>query len=58
MSVYRKLCYGVEDLFVNILTKKQDSSTASQKVQEFRTSKERNRAQKKQNKRVQAEQMR
>ncbi|MGM0924780.1 MAG: hypothetical protein ACQEWW_26955 [Bacillota bacterium] len=58
MSVYRKLCYGVEDLFVKMLTKKQDSSVTSQKVQEFRTSKERNLAQKKQNKREQAEQMR
>lgn len=41
MGIYRKVCYKVEDLFVKMLTKKQEAALVKEKVSQYRLEKER-----------------
>lgn len=41
MGIYRKVCYKVEDLFVKLLSKKQNSASVKEKVNDYRLEKER-----------------
>ncbi|MGP4079995.1 PH domain-containing protein [Pseudalkalibacillus sp. R45] len=47
MGIYQKVCYKVEDVFVNILTKKEDPKLVREKVTSYRTEKEKKKAIKK-----------
>ncbi|WP_347552932.1 PH domain-containing protein (plasmid) [Pseudalkalibacillus hwajinpoensis] len=47
MGVYRTVCYKVEDVFVRVLSRKQDSETITMKVMDYRGSKEAQKARKK-----------
>lgn len=47
MGFYRTICYKVENLFVKMLSKKQDSTLVKEKVNHYRLEKERIRLQKK-----------
>lgn len=40
MGIYQKICYKTEDLFVKLLTKKQDDVLVKEKVQTYRSNKE------------------
>jgi hypothetical protein len=40
MGIYQKICYKTEDLFVKLLTKKQDKVLVKEKVQTYRSNKE------------------
>ncbi|RKL66483.1 hypothetical protein CR203_14375 [Salipaludibacillus neizhouensis] len=40
MGIYQKLCYKVEDAFVGVMAKKQDSEVVREKVESYRISKE------------------
>jgi hypothetical protein len=54
MGIYRTLSYKVEDLFINLLSKKQDSEIIKEKVANYRTKSEKMRNQKKMNKKNKA----
>ncbi|CEG31058.1 PH domain-containing protein [Peribacillus simplex] len=47
MGIYQKICYTVEDIFVKILSRKQNSVEVKQKVVTYRSSKEESKLQKK-----------
>jgi hypothetical protein len=47
MGIYRKFCYKVEDLFVKMLSKKQDPALVKEKINHYRLEKERIQLQKK-----------
>lgn len=36
MRIYQKICYAVEDIFVELLTKNQDRKEVSEKVNQYR----------------------
>jgi hypothetical protein len=57
MGIYQKVCYKVEDIFVKIIAKKQDSELVKQKVQDYRTEKEKAKNSKKQGKLIQGKPM-
>ena len=40
MNLYNKVCYKVEDVFVKMLTTKQDELVVKEKVSQYRLSKE------------------
>ena len=40
MGIYRTVCYKVENLFVKILSRKQDQAAVEVKVNNFRSKKE------------------
>lgn len=40
MGIYRTVCHKVEDIFVKVLTKKQDSAVITEKVSQYRSQKE------------------
>lgn len=40
MGLYQKICYSVEDLFVKLLTRKQDKQEVLEKVNKYRNEKE------------------
>ncbi|MBD1382337.1 PH domain-containing protein [Metabacillus arenae] len=47
MGIYRTFCYNVEDIFVKLITKKQDHEQVTQKVENYRKQKEDEKARKK-----------
>lgn len=55
MKIYRKVCYKVEDLFVKMMTRKQELEEVQAKVQTFRQQKESVKQNKKQGKLERAE---
>jgi predicted CopG family antitoxin len=40
VGLYQKICYSVEDLFVKLLTRKQDKQEVLEKVNKYRNEKE------------------
>ncbi|QGH33175.1 hypothetical protein GI584_03600 [Gracilibacillus salitolerans] len=40
MGIYRTACYKVEDVFIKMLTRKQNSDEVREKVEAYRTQKE------------------
>jgi hypothetical protein len=54
MGIYRTFSYKVEDLFIKMLSKKQDSGMIKEKVANYRTKSEEARSQKKMNKKNKA----
>ncbi|CAG9620326.1 hypothetical protein [Sutcliffiella rhizosphaerae] len=50
MGIYKTVCYKVEDVFVKLLSKKQDSELVKEKVSTYRTTKENASSQKKESK--------
>ncbi|SDN57806.1 hypothetical protein [Bacillus sp. OK048] len=54
MGLYRTISYKVEDVFIKILSKKQDSKMIKEKVTTYRTRNEEVRNQKKMNKKNKA----
>jgi hypothetical protein len=54
MGIYRTLSYKVEDLFIRLLSKKQESEMIKEKVANYRTKSEAARNQKKINKKSKA----
>lgn len=41
MGIYQNICYKVEDIFIKILTKKQDPAAVKTKVSNYRSEKKR-----------------
>ncbi|WP_157723860.1 hypothetical protein [Domibacillus aminovorans] len=55
MKIYRKICYKVEDLFIKMMTRKQEPEEVQAKVQAFRQQRESVKQNKKQAKLEKAE---
>jgi hypothetical protein len=47
MGIYRTISYKVEDLFIKMLSKKQDPALVKQKVEKYRAEQEKSRRQRK-----------
>jgi len=45
MNLYRKVCYKVEDAFIKLLTKKQETTAVVEKVSHYRLEREKIRLQ-------------
>jgi hypothetical protein len=54
MGIYRTISYKVEDVFINLLSKKQDAEMIKEKVATYRTRNEEVRNQRKLNKKSKA----
>jgi hypothetical protein len=54
MGIYRTISYKVEDVFIKLLSKKQDAEMIKEKVATYRTRKEEVRNQRKLNKKSKA----
>lgn len=50
MGIYQTVCHKVEDIFVKVLTKKQDSAIITERVSQYRSQKEKAHQEKKENK--------